>query len=86
MIYGQNFRVIGDFRTLYIKITVHGNDECFYAKNRNGILDYCIIDDRMGQPSLSNYADTDHAKLLRAKANLILIDLLNQKLIEPMED
>lgn len=86
MLYGQKFRVIGNFRTLYIKITTCGEDECFYAKNKNGILDYCIIEDRLGQPSPSNYVDTDHAIFLRAKANLILIDLLNQKLIEPMED
>jgi hypothetical protein len=42
------------------------------------------MDDTFGQPSPANDDTSDYAKLMRWEACKILIDLLNQEIIEPI--
>ena len=89
MFYGTSFKVIGEMQFIY-KFIGEGRyaAECFMAKEKDGMLDYCIIDDRIGQPSISNSLEcrTPYAIKMRTRACEVLIDLLNRGIIEPIEE
>ena len=89
MFYGTKFRIIKPMYPMYEKIG-EGKyaDEFFMAKDDNGMLDYCIISDRFGQPCPANSlrCKTPYAIKMRQKACEILIDLLNNGFIEPLEE
>ena len=90
MFYGAAFKVLKPMHFMYEKIG-EGKyaDEFFMAKEGNdGLLDYCIISDRFGQPSPANSlrCKTAYAIKMRRKACEILVDLLNGGFIEPIEE
>lgn len=89
MFYGAMFRVLKPVKFIYKHIG-EGQyaDECFMAQEKDGILDYCIISDRFGQPSPANSlrCKTPYAIKMRRKACEILVDLLNNGFIEPLEE
>ena len=89
MFYGEMFRVLKPVKFIYKKIG-EGQyaDEFFMAQEEDGILDYCIISDRFGQPSPANSlkCKTPYAIKMRHKACEILVDLLNGGFIEPIEE
>ena len=89
MFYGEMFRVLKPIKFIYKKIG-EGQyaDEFFMAQEEDGILDYCIISDRFGQPSPADSlkCKTPYAIKMRHKACEILVDLLNEGFIEPIEE
>ena len=89
MFYGAEFKVVKPMRFMYKSIG-EGRyaDEFFMAQEKDGILDYCIMSDRFGQPSPADSlkCKTPYAIKMRTKACEILVDLLNEGIIEPMED
>ena len=89
MFYGEMFRVLKPVKFIYKKIG-EGQyaDEFFMAQEEDGILDYCIISDRFGQPSPADSlkCKTPYAIKMRHKACEILVDLLNEGFIEPNEE
>ena len=89
MFYGAMFRVLKPVKFIYKHIG-EGQyaDEFFMAKEEDGLLDYCILSDRFGQPSPANSlrCKTPYAIKMRRKACEILVDLLNEGFIEPIEE
>ena len=89
MFYGTKFRVVRKMEFIY-KFIGEGRyaAECFMAKEKDGMLDYCIMDDRFCQPSPANSlrCKTPYAIKMRTRACEILIDLLNRGIIEPLEE
>ena len=89
MFYGTKFRIIKPIHFMYEKIG-EGKyaDEFFMAKDDNGMLDYCIMSDSFGQPSPANSlrCKTPYAIKMRHRACEILVDLLNEGFIEPIEE
>lgn len=89
MFYGVEFKVLKPMYFMYEKIG-EGKyaDEYFMAREKDGMLDYCIISDRFGQPSPANSlrCKTPYAIKMRRKACEILVDLLNEGFIEPIEE
>lgn len=89
MFYGAAFKVVKEMKFIY-KMIGEGQyaSECFMAKEKDGMLDYCIMDDRFGQPSPADSlkCKTPYAIKMRHKACEILVDLLNDGIIEPIED
>ena len=90
MFYGAMFRVLKDMDFIYKRIGEgQYGDECFMAKvGEDGMLDYCIISDRFGQPTPANSlkCKTPYALKMRRKACEILVELLNDGIIEPIEE
>ena len=89
MKFGTSFRVLKPMYFMYEKIG-EGKyaDEFFMAREKDGMLDYCIMSDRFGQPSPANLLSckTPYALKMRQKALEILVDLLNEGFIEPIEE
>lgn len=89
MFYGAMFRVLKPIKFIY-KYIGEGQyaDEFFMAQEKDGILDYCILSDRFGQPSPANSlkCKTPYAIKMRHRACLILVELLNEGAIEPIEE
>ena len=89
MFYGTKFRIIKPMYFMYEKIG-EGKyaDEYFMVREKDGMLDYCIMSDEFGQPSPANSlrCKTPYAIKMRHKACEILVDLLNEGFIEPLEE
>ena len=89
MFYGAEFKVLKPMYSMYEKIG-EGKyaDEFFMVREQDGMLDYCIISDRVGQPCSANSLNckTPYAIKMRQKACEILVDLLNNGFIEPLEE
>lgn len=89
MFYGAMFRVLKPIKFIY-KYIGEGQyaDEFFMAQEKDGMLDYCIISDRFGQltPANSLRCKTPYAIKMRRRACEILVDLLNNGFIEPIEE
>ena len=89
MFYGTEFKVVKNMKPIYKHIGVKESDpEYFIARENNGMLEYYILDDNFGQPSASNYlrCKTPYAIKMRHRACEILVDLLNEGIIEPLEE
>ena len=85
MKFGDEFKLVQDMELIYRKIGIgEYAPEYFLAYDDHGRLEYCIMDDAFGQPSPANNDSSDYAKLMRWEACKILIDLLNQEIIEPI--
>ena len=81
--FGNKFRVIKDFKPIYKRI---GDFEVFYAYEKNGKLEYEILDDLFGQPSPANWDKSSYAKLLRSIVSSDLQRLIDENIIEILED
>ena len=81
--FGKEFKVLKELPIIYKKV---GDEypEYFYAKEDNGILDYCILDNNFCQPSPANWHEGDYAKKLRSRSSKILQELLKNRYIEEM--
>lgn len=79
--FGKEFKILKELPKIYKKV---GDDypEYFWAYEENGLLEYIIIDDNFGQPSLANTHDGDYAKKLRNRSSKILENLIKEGYIE----
>ena len=82
--FGKEFKVLKGLPKIFEKV---GNDypEYFWAYEKNGLLQYCIIDDNFGQPSPANTSNSDYAKKLRNRSSKILKNLVKEEYIELVE-
>ena len=69
--FGKEFKKVGD-----------NYPEYFWAYEKNGELDYCIMDDNFGQPSPANTHKGEYAKKLRDRSSKILEGLIKEGYIE----
>ena len=82
--FGKEFKVLKiPMDTIYQSI---GKYEVFYAHEKNGILEYEILDKLFGQPSPANWDDSSYAKLMRKKAGDLLQKMIDDELIEMIKD
>ena len=58
------------------------HEEYFYAYEENGMLEYKIIDDNSGMPSIANTSDSHFAKNLRRLCSGYLKELVMLGYIE----
>ena len=79
MLFGKSFKVIKSFNSIFKKI---GKYEEFYAFEKGGELEYCILDSLFGQPSPANWDESEYAKKLRNLSEEYLRKLLNEEYIE----
>lgn len=85
--FGKRFRVLKELPKgrIYMKIGYSiPNDfpEYFLAYEENGILEYKIIDDNFGMPSIANTSDSHYARNLRRLCNGYLKELIKLGYIE----
>ena len=75
-----------EFRVLEMPMTViyHpiGKYEIFYAHEKDGMLEYEIIDGLFGQPSPANWDESEYAQLMREKSSKLLQGMLDKGIIE----
>ena len=75
-----------EFRVLEIPMTVIyqpiGKYEIFYAHEKNGMLEYEILDGLFGQPSPANWDESEYAQLMREKSSKLLQGMLDKGIIE----
>ena len=79
--FGKEFKVSKELPGIFKKVG-DNYPEYFHAYKRNGLLEYCILDDNFGQPSPANYHDGEYAKKLRKRSSNILEDLIKEGYIE----
>ena len=78
--FGKDFKVLQiPMDSIYQSI---GKYEVFYAHEKNGILEYEILDKLFGQPSPANWDDSSYAKLMRSIASDELKRLVSEGIIE----
>ena len=79
-----------EFKVLQLPMVVVyqpiGKYEIFYAHEKNGMLEYEILDDLFGQPSPANWDDSPYAKLMRSIASDELQKLIDNGIIKISED
>lgn len=74
MLFGKKFKVLRELPKIYRKVG-DGYPEYFYAYEKNGELEYVILDDNFMQPSPANNADSPYAEKLRIRSEEILREL-----------
>lgn len=78
--FGKEFKVLKiPMDAIYQSI---GKYEVFYAHEKNGILEYEILDKLFGQPSPANWDESSYAKLIRSIASDELKRLVSEGIIE----
>ena len=82
--FGKEFRVLETPMTVVYQPI--GKYEIFYAHEKNGILEYEILDKLFGQPSPANWDDSEYAHLMREKSSKLLEDIIEKGIIELLED
>lgn len=82
--FGKDFKVLQiPMDSVYKYISKY---EAFYAYEKNGMLEYEILDDLFGQPSPANWDDSPYAQLMRAEASDLLEEMIEKGIIELLED
>ena len=82
--FGKDFKVLQiPMDSIYKAI---GKYEVFYAHEKNGILEYEILDKLFGQPSPANWDDSEYAYLMREKSSKLLQKMIEANVIKLMED
>lgn len=75
-----------EFRVLEMPMTVIyqpiGKYEIFYAHEKDGMLEYEILDGLFGQPSPANWDESEYAQLMREKSSKLLQGMLDKGIIE----
>ena len=79
--FGKEFKVLKELPRIFEKVG-YNYPEYFWARDKDGLLRYYIIDDNFGYPSLANTDNGDYAKKLRRRSSDILQKLLNEGYIE----
>ena len=79
--FGKELKVLKELPGIFKKVG-DNYPEYFHAYKRNGLLEYCIIDDNFGQPSPANYHDGEYAKKLRKRSGNILESLIKEGYVE----
>lgn len=85
MLFGKEFKVLKELPTVYYLVG-DGYPEYFQAHEKEGSLEYCIIDDNFGQPSPANYDDSPYAIKLRTRSEEILRDLEKEGYIKEIRN
>lgn len=80
--FGKEFEVIKEFKPVFKMI---GKYEEFYAYEKDGGLEYGILDNVFGQPSPANWDESEYAQLMRKKASEILQKMIEANVIKLME-
>jgi hypothetical protein len=79
-----------EFKVLQLPMVVVyqpiGKYEIFYAHEKNGMLEYEILDGLFGQPSPANWDESEYAQLMRKKATNLLKGMIEKGIIELLED
>ena len=81
--FGKEFRVAKEFEPIFLNI---GRYEEFYAYEKEGELEYGILDPIFGQPSPANWDKSSYAKLMRSIASDYLQKMIDEGKIELLED
>lgn len=81
--FGKEFKVVKEFEPIFKNI---GNYEEFYAYEKDGELEYGILDPAFGQPSPANWDKSSYAKLMRSIASDYLQKMIDEGKIELLED
>ncbi len=81
--FGEEFKVVKEFEPIFKKI---GKYEEFYAYEKDGNLEYGILDPVFGQPSPANWDDSSYAKLMRNKVNDYLQEMVDSNIIKLLEE
>ena len=81
--FGKNFIVVKELKPIYKKI---GDFEALYVYEKNGELEYEILDDLFGQPSPANWDESSYAKLMRSIVSDELQKLIDEGVIKISED
>lgn len=75
-----------EFRVLEMPMTVIyqpiGKYEIFYAHEKDGMLEYEILDGLFGQPSPANWDESEYAQLMREKSSKLLQGMIDKGIIE----
>ena len=83
MLFGKRFEVINNIEPVFKRM---GNYEEFYAFNKDGELEYEILDLTFGQPSPANWDKSSYAKLMRSIASDFLQEMIDKGNIKLLED
>jgi len=79
-----------EFKVLQLPMVVVyqpiGKYEIFYAREKNGMLEYEILDGLFGQPSPANWDESEYAQLMREKSSNLLKGMIEKGIIELLED
>lgn len=82
--FGKEFKVLQS--PMVVVYQPIGKYEIFYAHEKNGMLEYEILDKLFGQPSPANWDDSEYAHLMREKSTKLLEDIIEKGIIELLED
>ena len=79
--FGRKFKVLKELPCIYKRV---GDNyiEYFWAYEKNGELDYCIMNNKFLQPSLANTHEGEYAQKLRDRSSKILEGLIKEGDIE----
>lgn len=82
MLFGKKFEILKELPRVYYKVG-DGYPEYFHAyKNREGQLEYTILDENSMQPSPANYDMSPYADKLRTRSEEVLRELERQGYIK----
>ena len=81
--FGKEFKVVKEFKPIFKKL---GDYEEFYAYEKDGELEYGILDPTFGQLSPANWDKSSYAKLMRSIASDYLQKMIDEGKIELLED
>lgn len=86
VVFGKEFKVLKELPKgrIYMKIggSLSEHEEYFYAYEENGMLEYKIIDDNSGMPSIANTSNSHFAENLRRLCSGYLKELVMLGYIE----
>lgn len=82
--FGKEFKVLQS--PMIVVYQPIGKYEIFYAHEKNGMLEYEILDGLFGHPSPANWDESEYAKLMREKASNLLKGMIEKGIIELLED
>lgn len=83
ILYGKEFKVIKEFDSIFKRI---GTSEEFYAFEKNGNLEYGILDRLFGQPSAANWVENSYSDCIRKRASYILQEMIDNGHIKIIEE
>ena len=82
--FGKEFKVLQ--LPMIVVYQPIGKYEIFYAHEKNGMLEYEILDGLFYQPSPANWDESEYAQLMREKSSKILQKMIETNVIKLVED